>query len=67
MQTQSVCPDCQGEGRILKERCSKCGGEGTERGQEIVEVNIPAGVAEDMALKVEARVMLPAEVVSMAI
>ena len=55
MQTQSVCPDCQGEGRILKERCSKCGGEGTERGQEIVEVNIPAGVAEGMALKVESK------------
>ena len=55
MQTQSVCPDCQGEGRIIKERCPKCGGEGTERGQEIVEVNIPAGVAEGMAIKVEGR------------
>ena len=55
MQTQSVCPDCQGEGRIIKERCTKCGGEGTERGQEIVEVSIPAGVAEGMAIKVEGK------------
>jgi molecular chaperone DnaJ len=55
MQTQSQCPDCQGEGRILKERCTKCGGEGTERGQEVVEVNIPAGVAEGMALTVRGR------------
>ncbi|MBQ8367256.1 MAG: molecular chaperone DnaJ [Alistipes sp.] len=55
MQTQSVCPKCQGEGRIVKERCDKCGGEGTERGQEVVEVKIPAGVEEGMALRVEGR------------
>lgn len=50
MQTQSVCPTCHGEGRIIKERCTHCGGEGTERGDTVVEVSIPAGVAEGMAL-----------------
>ena len=55
MQTQSVCPKCQGEGRIVKERCEKCGGEGTERGQEVIEVKIPAGVEEGMAIRVEGR------------
>ena len=52
MQTQSVCPTCGGAGRIITQKCDKCGGEGTERGQEIIEVKIPAGVGEGMALTV---------------
>ncbi len=55
MQTQSVCPDCHGAGRIIKDKCDKCGGEGTERGQEVVEINIPAGIAEGQALTVRGR------------
>ncbi len=53
MQTQSVCPTCQGEGRVIKDKCTHCGGEGTERGDKIVEVKIPAGVAEGMALTLQ--------------
>ncbi len=55
MQTQSVCPTCGGSGKTIKEKCDKCHGEGVERGQEVVEVNIPAGVAEGMALTVRGR------------
>ncbi len=52
MQTQGVCPTCGGEGRIIKEKCDKCGGEGISKGSEIIEINIPAGVGEGMALTV---------------
>ena len=55
MQTQSVCPTCGGAGRVITAKCDKCGGEGTERGSEIVEVKIPAGVAEGMALTVRGK------------
>ena len=55
MQTQSVCPTCGGQGRIIKEKCSKCNGEGTERGQEIIEVKIPAGVSDGMMLTVRGK------------
>jgi molecular chaperone DnaJ len=55
MQTQTVCPTCGGSGRTIKDKCSKCGGEGTERGQEIVEVKIPAGIAEGMAVTVRGK------------
>ena len=55
MQTQSVCPSCGGTGRTIKEKCSKCGGEGTERGQEIIEVKIPAGVGDGMVLTVRGK------------
>ena len=53
MQTQSVCPTCQGEGRVIKDKCTHCNGEGTERGDKVVEVKIPAGVAEGMVLTLQ--------------
>jgi molecular chaperone DnaJ len=52
MQTQSVCPTCNGEGKIIKNKCSYCHGEGVIKGEELVEVNIPAGVAEGMIVTV---------------
>ena len=52
MQTQSVCPDCNGEGKIIKNKCKHCSGEGIVYGEEVVEVKIPAGVAEGMQLTV---------------
>ena len=55
MQMQSVCPTCQGEGKVITEKCDKCGGEGTERGQEVVEIKIPAGVGEGMVLTVSGK------------
>ena len=55
MQTQSVCPNCGGSGRTITEKCSKCGGNGTERGQEIIEVKIPAGVGDGMVLTVRGK------------
>lgn len=55
MQTQSVCPDCQGEGTIIKNRCHLCGGSGVVTGDEVVEVKIPAGVQDGMVLTVPAK------------
>jgi molecular chaperone DnaJ len=52
MQTQSVCPTCQGEGTIIKNKCHHCHGEGVVKGEEVVEINIPAGVAEGMVVNV---------------
>ncbi len=52
MQTQGVCPTCQGEGTIIKNKCKECGGEGIIKGEEVVEINIPAGVAQGMIVNV---------------
>ncbi len=52
MQTQGVCPTCNGEGTIIKHKCSHCHGTGVEKGEEVVEINIPAGVAEGMIVNV---------------
>ena len=55
MQTQSVCPQCNGEGKIIKNKCKHCAGEGIVYGEEVVEVKIPAGVAEGMQLTVNGK------------
>ena len=55
MQTQSVCPDCGGEGKVIKNKCHLCGGSGVTTGDEVVEVKIPAGVADGMVLTVNGK------------
>ena len=52
MQTQAECPICRGEGMVIKHKCHTCHGEGVVQDEEIVEVNIPAGVAEGMVVNV---------------
>ncbi len=52
MQTQQPCPTCGGEGVTIKHKCAKCHGEGVVSGDEIVEIQIPAGVAEGMVVNV---------------
>ena len=52
MQTQGVCPTCGGEGTVIKTKCKECGGTGIVKGEEVVEINIPAGVAEGMVVNV---------------
>ena len=52
MQTQGVCPTCGGEGTVIANKCHECHGEGVVKGDEVVEIKIPAGVAEGMVVNV---------------
>ena len=52
VQTASVCPDCGGEGKRITAKCNKCYGEGLVAKEEVVSINIPAGVEEGMQLSV---------------
>ncbi|MDZ7773465.1 MAG: molecular chaperone DnaJ [Balneolaceae bacterium] len=40
------CPECNGEGRIIRNTCSECSGEGRMKGQEQVKINVPSGVSK---------------------
>lgn len=53
MQSEVACPTCHGEGRIIKSKCKECGGEGVKKSDEVVTINIPAGVAEGNVLRME--------------
>lgn len=55
MQTQGVCPTCGGEGTVIKNKCPHCGGTGVVKGEEVLEVHIPAGVAEGMIVNVSGK------------
>lgn len=55
MQTRSVCPHCGGEGRIVKDKCYDCNGEGIVKAEEIITINIPAGVSDGMQLSLSGK------------
>jgi molecular chaperone DnaJ len=44
IQTQSVCPHCDGEGKIYSQKCVTCGGSGVHHEQVSIKVRIPAGI-----------------------
>ena len=55
MRSEVTCPHCGGEGKIIKNKCSHCNGEGVVMGEEVVEVQIPAGVVEGMQLSMRGK------------
>lgn len=55
MQTAAECPTCNGEGKIIKDKCKHCSGEGVVREDEVITINIPAGVMEGMQLSVSGK------------
>lgn len=52
MQSTSTCPECGGEGTLITHKCSSCYGEGIVKEEEIIPINIPAGVSDGMQLSV---------------
>ncbi len=44
MQTTKTCPECNGEGTKIEEKCSECRGKGKIRKTVKIEVSVPAGI-----------------------
>ena len=55
MATTSTCPTCNGEGNVITNNCSSCRGSGRMDGEEVITVNIPAGVADGMQLSMSGK------------
>jgi molecular chaperone DnaJ len=55
MQTTSTCPQCGGEGQIITDKCEVCHGNGIVRSDEVISINIPAGVSEGMQLSLSGK------------
>ncbi|MEG1586564.1 MAG: molecular chaperone DnaJ [Bacteroidales bacterium] len=49
MQTQAACPTCNGTGKVVDHKCSQCS-DGVKREDEVITLNIPAGVYDGMQL-----------------
>ena len=55
MQTSSTCSACGGSGKVIKDKCTSCYGEGIVSGEETIELKIPAGVYEGMQLSMDGK------------
>jgi molecular chaperone DnaJ len=55
MQTSTTCHACGGEGKTITDKCNTCHGDGIVREEEVISINIPAGVAEGMQLSVSGK------------
>lgn len=49
---ETVCPQCGGQGRIIKEKCKKCGGAGAVNKEKVIKVKIPAGIEDDTRIRI---------------
>jgi molecular chaperone DnaJ len=55
MQTVTTCATCNGEGSTITAKCQVCKGDGRVYGEEMVSVDIPAGVQEGMQLSLSGK------------
>lgn len=55
MVTNSVCPRCAGQGRVISDPCTGCGGEGRRVEERTYTVDIPAGVDTGSTLRLTGR------------
>ena len=50
MPTVRTCPACGGSGKVIKDKCSSCGGSGRVRMRRTLELDVPAGVDDNIVL-----------------
>ena len=50
-----ACDVCGGEGKVARTPCVECGGEGRRAGRRALDVNLPAGIADDQRVRLAGR------------
>jgi molecular chaperone DnaJ len=51
IQTVVTCPNCQGAGQIIKDKCNTCTGSGINQRNDEFKVKIPQGIPDSVTLK----------------
>jgi len=59
MVSTATCPTCDGEGKKVTQKCDVCQGEGRELREEVIPINVPAGVADGMQLSMSGKGNVP--------
>lgn len=52
IRTQTVCHDCKGEGKTAEQKCSECNGNGVQRAESTLEIDIPGGIDNGQTIRV---------------
>lgn len=55
MESQTVCPDCHGTGKIITDKCPHCNGAGYNHVKRDMEVNIPAGINAGQQIRIKGK------------
>jgi molecular chaperone DnaJ len=55
MATTGTCPTCSGSGTKITFSCNNCKGAGTVYGEEMIEIPLPAGVADNLQLSMSGK------------
>ncbi len=51
VQNVTTCPDCQGSGEIIKEKCTDCHGTGYVSNRKRITIKVPAGIDDGQRLR----------------
>lgn len=48
----AACPDCHGTGKIIPDKCPKCGGQGLVQSRKRIQVSVPAGIDNGQFIRI---------------
>ena len=51
--TETVCPDCGGTGKIISKKCSVCGGTGHKKVKKTQKIHIPDGINNGQPIRLQ--------------